>query len=280
MLSFKQLVLVFMLLLMATSCGKKKNNSTQAVREIKLVEEEIDYILDNQYMSCVTAPENDSWDCPTGIARLFIFNRYEPEQSGVCTGFLVNGNTLVTNNHCVKDQTACNDTYISLYVGGNEPNLRTKCKKIIKTGYDSKFNGDPNKSIDYTIMEIDDVNWQNETFSIAANGASLGDFVTAWVVDHTGLDDEEFPNFYNSRITEFKCNVKDQDIYASIVLEDCPVIGGNSGSPVVNKNGDVVGIIWGGEVSDLDAATRLSERRAADIWGMMTDIRLFYQFII
>jgi S1-C subfamily serine protease len=81
-----------------------------------------------------------------------------------------------------------------------------------------------------------------------------------------------------SRITELRCHVKDQDTSASLVLEDCPVIEGNSGSPAVNTSGEVVGVIWGANASDLTTQTDLTIRRSGYGIGIVTESFHFTEF--
>ena len=102
--------------------------------------------------------------------------------------------------------------------------------------------------------------------------------MTAWVVDHTGLDNIENPNFFESRITEFNCKVQNQNDSASLVLENCPVIHGNSGSPAVNTAGDIVGVIWGATDADVSSQTDLAIRRSGSGLGIVTEMTHFDEF--
>lgn len=213
--------------------------------------------------------------CPEGVSRLMILNRNDAASSYVCSGFMVEKNILVTNQHCVSTAVECNNTYIAIYTGHGYQ--QTKCKRIIKAEEDYASAGDPRRQIDYAVLEVED-DFHGNAFNFAANRASAGDSVTAWVVDHTGLDNVEDPNFLESRVTEFNCRVQNQTESASLVLENCPVIHGNSGSPAVNTSGDIIGVIWGATEADISSQTDLSIRRSGSGLGIVTEMFHFTEY--
>lgn len=267
---FLRSIFVICFSFLLVSCGQEKSQTTK--RRIKLQENQIAYIMENQQFSCDSI---DGSDCPAGIARLFIFNRYKPSNSAVCSGFMVSRDTLVTNNHCVKNAKACKDTYIAIYNGYSHETV--KCKSIIAVGRDSKNPNNPRKSLDFTVMKISQ-DYTGEYFEVGQRAPKAFTEVNAWVVDHTGLDKYN-ANPFESRITQFKCQIKNQNKYRSVMLENCPVISGNSGSPVIDENARVVGIIWGSVISDLRSSTPLILRRNSDVEALMTDVRFFRNYL-
>ena len=264
------LLFILSLLFLSVSCGK--GGRSNGKKYIKITAEQIANVMDNQVMSCGSIGRKA---CPEGVSRLMILNRSNADASYVCSGFMVNKTTLVTNHHCVENLTECNNTYIAVYDGYGYH--QTKCKRIIKTLEDYSSANDPRRAIDYTVMEIEEEFFGN-TFSLSTAKASVGDNVTAWVVDHTGLDIIENPNFFESRITEFNCKVQNQNDSASLVLENCPVIHGNSGSPAVNTAGDIVGVIWGATDADVSSQTDLAIRRSSSGVGIVTEMTHFAEF--
>lgn len=221
--------------------------------------------MENQNIECASINGNA---CPDGVSRLLVLDREDINKSYFCSGFMVAKNILVTNHHCVSTVTECNNTSIAVYDGFNYH--QTKCKRIIKAIEDYPNANDSRRAVDFAVLEVTD-DFNGTTFNISANRATAGDNVTAWVVDHTGLDYETDPNFLDSRITELKCHVQNQDYSASLILEDCPVIEGNSGSPAVNTSGGVVGVIWGANESDLTTQTDLDVRRDGYGIGIVTE---------
>jgi V8-like Glu-specific endopeptidase len=221
----------------------------------------------NQKFSCASI---SGGACPSGIARLFIVNRSDPEKSGVCSGFMITRNRLITNHHCLSTQAECNNTYIAVYNGSSY--LSTRCRRLIRAQEDSE-NTD-NKAIDVAELEIDDI-FTGGSFDISATRAVPGDKVTAWVVDHTGLD-LMFGNLFDSRITEYDCEAVSQNESPSLLLQRCPVIQGNSGSPAFNEEGQVIGVIWGATAT-FDTSLSLNSRRLRNEKAAVTEMIYFFK---
>ena len=137
---------------------------------------------------------------------------------------------------------------------------------------------DPNRSIDFTVMEIEG-EYQGGHFSLSDTQAEAQDLIQAWVVDHTGLDQEP-SNLTDSRISEFECRVMDQNERASLVMMKCPIISGNSGSPALNIRGRVIGVLWGGTALDIDSSYNLFLRRQLDELALATEVNHFRNFVM
>lgn len=219
-----------------------------------------------------------SGTCPDGVSRLLTLNPEAAEKSSVCSGFMVAPNILVTNHHCIENQAECNNTHIAIYRGQATNYLKTKCKTIIKTEQDYDDANDSRRRIDYTVLEIAD-NYNGGFFDLSATRAAVSNSITAWVVDHTGLDDDTDPNLLDSRITEFNCTVSSTSNSASMMLSQCPVIHGNSGSPALNAAGEIIGVIWGATDPDVDSQTDLVTRRAGAGQAAVSEMIHFAPYI-
>lgn len=259
---------LLMCFLLSVSCGQDKNTTDR--KRVTISQEDIEIILSNQMIECDAL---SSSGCPSGIARILIIDPNNSQESSVCSGFMVGPQNLVTNNHCVNTQDVCENTYLVLYDGTSYQTA--KCEKIIETFDDGKDQSDPDREVDYTVLKIDKV-FEGEYFSLASSAAIPQDKVTAWVVDHTGVDSKE-ANLFEFRITQLNCEVEDQSWHKSLVAKNCPVITGNSGSPLLDNNGGVVGVIWGG-TSRMDASIDLETRRSSGTKALVTEYFHFAPF--
>src|SRR3989344_8244897 len=124
-MKFIHLSLVLFSLLLLASCGDSGINGR---KRITITKESISSLVSEQNFECASIHGNS---CPVGIARLFIHNPTDVDDSATCSGFLNGSNKIVTNNHCVASEKECQNTYISIYTGEGYESVR--CKRIIKT---------------------------------------------------------------------------------------------------------------------------------------------------
>jgi S1-C subfamily serine protease len=270
-LFMKSSLLLILSLVFFSACGKKSSDNRKRVTRI--TEEQIQEVLENQQFECASI---NNTGCPKGMARLLTINRADPDNSSVCSGFMVGPNRMVTNHHCISNQNECENTYVVIY-NGTTPVL-SRCINLISSEQDYADPNDDRRAIDYSVVQTEG-NWNGKTFELSPDRAVVGDGVRVWVIDHTGLDDPFNPNLLDSRVTEFRCNVEDQTSKASLMLRDCPVIAGNSGSPAFNLAGRVVGVVWGATASQLNANTPLDFRRSLDEFAAVTEMIHFQPYV-
>ena len=239
-----------------TSCSKKEEE--ELIIYYPITPEEAKEIMTTQSTSC-QAQNNDR--CPEGMARLFIADYVHSPRSGACTGFLISNKLLITNNHCVK-QYQCQNVHINVYAGGK--NHYASCKKVVASKRDHPLAG--HAKLDYTILELNESFDSVDYFKVNHQGflSTNSNFVKAWVIDHVGL--------YSARIVDFECFISRQGPLASF-LEGCSIIRGNSGSPILNQNNEVIGVLFASDSED-DAKTPMFKRRYnTDHQAIATDIR-------
>lgn len=263
---------ITMILLLA-SCGEARRSSGK--KKTTLTQDQIQEIMDHQILTCAGIGGHL---CPAGISRLLTLDQLSADDSYVCSGFMVGQNTLVTNHHCISTIEQCRNTYIAIYDGSSY--VQTRCKSIIEAQEDYADENDPHRKIDFAVIEIED-NYLGGTFEFSASQAQVGDTITAWVIDHIGLDRPVVSdqNPYEARITEFSCTVMNQTDSDSLVLETCPIIYGNSGSPILNSLGKIVGVIWGATDAGVNSNTDLAIRRSLSGLGIATEMIYFKDYV-
>lgn len=259
MTSFKLLILLILTMLLVSCCQQQIGGSK---KKVSLTKTTLEATLKKQEFECSSL---DGASCPSGIARLFIYNSDDPEDSALCSGFLNGTDKIVTNNHCLSTLKECKNTYISIYNGSSYENVR--CESIIETKVDPGVLNQ--KGVDFTVMKIDrPVNIK--TFAVSEFTPYIGENLTAWVIDHVTLT--------KARITELNCSYRSKS--NSMLLGHCPVIHGNSGSPLVNSYNEIVGVIWGSTVDEeVDAKTDLVDRRNLNEYALVTELKHFKNYL-
>lgn len=254
-----KLLFILALPFLLVSCGQGGMNGK---KRVSLTKSTLEKSLKKQTFECASLHGSE---CPSGIARLFIYNAADPEDSSLCSGFLNGDNQIVTNNHCLSLEKECNNTYISIYNGTGYENV--KCKNIVQTKVDPGALNQ--KGIDFTVLEIDrKVNIK--TFGISKFTPYVGERLTAWVIDHVSLT--------KARITELDCTYASKS--NSMLLRGCPVILGNSGSPLVNNYNEIVGVIWGSTVDEnVDSDYDLEARRQLPDYALVTELNHFKDYL-
>lgn len=259
MTSTKLLILLILSMLMV-SCGQQQISGSK--KKVSMSKATLEASLKKQQFDCSSL---SGGACPSGIARIFIYNSDDPENSALCSGFLNGNNKIVTNNHCLSTIKECKNTYISIYNGESYENVR--CESIIETKVDPGVLSQ--KGVDFTVMKINrSVNIK--TFAVSRFTPFVGENLTAWVIDHISLTE--------ARITELNCSYRSKS--NSMLLGNCPVIHGNSGSPLVNSYDEIVGVVWGSTVDeDVDAKMDLIDRRNLNEYALVTELRHFKNYL-
>lgn len=251
-------LLILLSLLTLASCGEKKSNGKKI---ISLNEERLERFVEELKFECESL---NGEKCPDGIARLVIYNKENPAESALCSGFLIKKNVLVTNNHCVSTATDCENTYINIYT--EKSTVKTRCDSIIHTEVDHLLM--KKKNIDLTVLKLkiqDDIPF----FQMSSLELRPEDKVRSWVIDHI--------SGRQARITELECYFESNS--TSLRLRNCPIIQGNSGSPLVDHEGKVLGLIWGSTVDEaIDASFPLDQRRDLQDYGFATAVDFFREF--
>ncbi len=150
----------------------------------------------------------------------------------VCTGFLIADNLLLTNEHCVNTQEVCSTTKVLFgfainQLGVARPKQQVRCINVEKVSF----------ALDYALLRLDGNPGQRWGKLVFAEGAPQpGEKI--FIVQH--------PAGEAKQISDVDCTVKGAPVSGRAPKSDlshtCDTLGGSSGSPVLNEEGEVVGL--------------------------------------
>ena len=229
-----KILLLISIAVLFSACGKPESKSI-ARQKIRITAEQMSLILANQNITC-----SDADFCPEGIARMFAINFEDANNSSTCSAFLISQDVVMTNTHCVYGQKfslkkICSGLFFVFPAHGLS--YTAQCSEILwrdnrQDGRHFYRDGDN----DFALVKLD---WKIPLtpLKLVKGGIKPGSKVFPVVVDQMGG--------FNARITKLECKV-DKLIakYGVAQLGDCPVISGNSGSPVLDENQNVIGLIF------------------------------------
>ncbi len=157
---------------------------------------------------------------------------------GVCSGFLVRSDILVTAGHCIRTEADCENYKwaFGFYKGVNKLDASQvySCKSIIKTVVNSKTTGD---GADFAVIQLDRKVEGRKPLAFRQSGeASKGTPLV--VIGHpSGLP------------TKIAGGASVRSLESGYLVANLDTFGGNSGSAVFNATtGEVEGILVRGEL--------------------------------
>ncbi|MCB9073310.1 MAG: trypsin-like serine protease [Bdellovibrionaceae bacterium] len=193
-------------------------------------------------------------ECPKNIGMVGFFEEDYGEDTYVeqCTGFLVAPNIFATNYHCVPEkvkngETDCTSSMAIAFVDKSGENTLRTCKKVL---YHSNV-GEVIDLDDYAFIEIEPFNVT--PFKISQKG--IEDQKTITITKLNPYDDDRLggaietatcTTVQNSVLNLFYIN---QYSRTALAL-GCEAMGGNSGSPIFNDKGEVIGLLQSKKVED------------------------------
>lgn len=240
---------LFMLLMLCVSVvACSKGSSSSARKKVTLTPEMMDSLMAQQSLTCT------SGDCPEAIARLFIINFDDAENSSLCSGSLVGDRKLLTNSHCLEHSSleqACEGFYavFKTRFGGYEV---ARCSQILFRNNHVGSSRTDLADNDYALIELDRT-VTARPLKINRNGFMPGDQVFPYVIDHISGPE--------ARIVKLDCTVSSETSNnRDNVLEHCPGIPGNSGSGIINTSGEIAGVLYAAEDPGMTEETDISLR--------------------
>ncbi|NCN26512.1 S1 family peptidase [bacterium] len=244
-------LLVTTSLLLLSNCGGSNNGLTMFESGDPLT---ISELMSKAKLDC------SSWDsdeCPDNVAQMLrvatseeklgLFTKMREWGFAQCTAFVIDSQHVMTNAHCVHNKSPgsytdqeCKDNIGFIWADGSS----RACSEI-KYVAASFHKGDIISSEDIAIIKLDRPVTMDPV-KLNMEGLPDKSSVHTWSVN---------PSSYlshPSRLTKKTCEVmQNPSINASFnndkapffFLSDCDVIPGNSGSPLFNKDSEVVGIV-------------------------------------
>ncbi len=193
----------------------------------------------------LAAPQYDvhcenSQDCPSAIAGLAI------DKSSVCTGFLIDSKTLVTNFHCIpkdlqKIGSNCqNRIQFSFPKTENHAAEVVECDRLISISESIK---EGNLGVDYAILKLAK-SIDRKPIEVQATGFSDEESVQIYKIDpgdnNKGtLKKVQCTAIQNTVLNPYFVN----DLSPVVTFIPCSIIKGNSGSPIMSSGGYVKGVL-------------------------------------
>lgn len=150
----------------------------------------------------------------------------------VCTGFMVDESTLVTNEHCVNSQEICDSTtvifgYQELPDGNVSPGSNYSCSSFIRANFD----------LDYALLAVagnPGATWGHVAFS----GSSVSAGESLFVIQHPAGE----PKQVSIQDCSVSQPVADGRARGTDFAHTCDTLGGSSGSPIFTLDGRLVGL--------------------------------------
>lgn len=242
---------VFLLLVLSsltlTGCGKSGSETTSSSARIQIFEdlEQLTRALNKQKVYCNDSQNN----CPGYSAKLTFWGAKDDGNYylGVCSGSLYQNKYIITNSHCIPEELKraganCSDQIKILFPQTSlYSSQSSRCARVIQA-----FNNDQNQP-DIAVLELEQSIYR-DNLTISKNNFIDSSKVYAYTMN---------PSPYDSNVGNIvlkKCTLSidnalfmansNQSHAAVLYGNECNVIGGNSGSGLLNEKGELIGAIY------------------------------------
>jgi hypothetical protein len=263
---------------MLAGCGSDSDNSTSRI-----------YIGQTENLSTYTQNLTIDSSTPEGIGTLLALNEgmYIQRNVGLCTWFLIDKNRAMTNSHCIpeaikKDKNLSCGDYLQGGFQTKSGFTKVRCKKLIHASEISEVTVLNN---DYALIELEKNIENASTFKLDRKGVTEDEKIKIHTMSHHQIDSGIFSTFQ-----ELHCIMKSSDILGRIsssgasplagfkeegTSDLCKTIQGNSGSPVTDDSGRLIGVLHGGikEGLDLNQGMKVSSSNVTNDISILTNLR-------
>ena len=230
-------------LFIVTGCGQgRKNDGTAQMIQRGQLADGLDPFVGEQTLACTSL----DGQCPQSIGRLLtVF----PDRSySSCTGFLVTPQIIMTNSHCIGGMTSedyCAQTRFIVRTGRGMKAKAVRCSEVLQVNPLSEE--ETHNDNDYAFIKLSEPSEIKPLVIDAQAGVSENQTYSVWSIDARdgGM----------GRVVRRDCEAIQrslvlphfEDQFSSIIsLNDCPIIPGNSGSPILDSTGKAVAIAYAG----------------------------------
>lgn len=193
-------------------------------------------------------------DCPKNIGMIAHYENDFGEDTFIeqCTGFVVAKNIIATNSHCVNQKIkegleSCDGRIGFVLPNGDGTYSYRMCKKLLAA---SKITGGMDLD-DYAYIEVEALSAE----PVKISQAGIGDGMYVRVHKLNPFDDGSLGGTFESiectSVQKSLLNLYYINSFSRTALAmGCEARGGNSGSPVFNKDNEVIGLLQSKKVVD------------------------------
>lgn len=248
-------------LLVVTSCGQgKKSDGTAKMIQRGQLEDGVDPFVGEQTLAC-SSPDGQ---CPQAVGRLLtVF----PDRSfSSCTGFLITPQIIMTNSHCIEEMSSeeyCAKTRFIVSTGKGMKAKAVRCSEVLQVN--PLTEEETHNDNDYAFVKLAEPSDIKPLVVDAQAGVSENQPYSVWSIDSEDGGKAHVVRRDCEAIQRSLVLPHFEDQFSSIIaLNNCAIIPGNSGSPILNSAGHAVAIAYAGndqEVADVHPV--LQGRRVA-----------------
>jgi V8-like Glu-specific endopeptidase len=172
---------------------------------------------------------------------------------GLGTGFLINGNWIITNNHVLPNREVAKNAVVQFNYQKNLNNLDLPFKEFQLDTGDNLFH--TSKEDDWTVVKLNgDANKDYGALLLSTKGVKKDDFVN--IIQHPSGGPKQIALYHNTVTSA-------NDRYVLYLTDTMP---GSSGSPVFNTDWEVVALHhWGGTIKEAYTNINLYRNRGINI---------------
>lgn len=248
-------------LLIATACGQgNKSDGTSKMIQKGQLEDGVDPFVGEQTLACTSL----DGQCPQAVGRLLTV--FPDKSFSSCTGFLITPQIIMTNSHCIEGMSSedyCALTRFIVRTGKGMKAKAVRCSEVLQVN--PLTEEETHNDNDYAFIKLSVPSDVKPLVIDAQSGVSENQTYSVWSIDARdgGM----------GRVVRRDCEAIQrslvlphfEDQFSSIVaLNDCAIIPGNSGSPILNSAGQAVAIAYAGnDQKTADEHPILQGRRVA-----------------